>query len=145
VVLVNEHPPGGSVLPGMKIKFVYMRIFYIFATTNKQPTQMTTTLNLLTPKGKRVVTKAPTNSIAVANITEGDGSPCPSEYVEEELYHLRLMLGRMRLDTNVVSIQVTDHCSMNYILLKEDTLDNRIVAKNLANEFCRSAEFLYTI
>ena len=106
---------------------------------------MTTTLNLLTPKGKRVVTKAPTNSIAVANITEGDDSPCPSEYVEEELYHLRLMLGRMRLDTNVVSIQVTDHCSMNYILLKEDTLDNRIVAKNLANEFCRSAEFLYTI
>jgi hypothetical protein len=145
MVLVNERPPGGAASPGMKIKFVYMQIFYIFATTNKQPTQMTTTLNLLTAKGKRVVTNAPTNSIAVANITEGDDSPCPSEYVEEELYHLRLMLGRMCLDTNVVSVQVTDHCSMNYVLLKEDTLDNRMRAKNVANEFCKRTEFLYTI
>jgi hypothetical protein len=106
---------------------------------------MTTTLNLLTPKGKRVTTYAPTNSIAVANITEGKDSPCPSEEVEEELYHLRLRLGRRNIHTKVISVQVTEHCTMNYITLKEDTLDNRAIAKDMANEFCRRAEFLYTI
>ena len=105
---------------------------------------MTTTLTLTTPKGKRIMTDAPTNAIAIANITEGDDSPCPEDDVQEELYHFRLQLGRANLHTRVIAIQVTDHCTMNYVILNDDTIDNRMRATAMAHEFCRRADYLYT-
>ena len=105
---------------------------------------MITTLTLTTPKGTRIRTDAPTNAIAIANITEGEDSPCPSDDVEEELYHFRLRLGRANLHTNVIAVQVTKHCTMNYVVLKDDTIDNRMKASAMATDFCRRADYLYT-
>ncbi len=105
---------------------------------------MTTTLTLTTPRGKRIITEAPSNAIAIANMTEGDDSPCPSDDVQEELYHFRLRLGRANLHTRVISVPVTDFCSINYVLLIDDTIDNRMRAVGMAIEFCRKADYLYT-
>ena len=105
---------------------------------------MTTTLTLTTPRGKRIVTHAPSNAIAIANMTEGDDSPCPSDDVQEELYHFRLRLGRANLQTRVIIVPVTDFCSINYVVLKEDTIENRMRAVDMAIDFCRRADYLYT-
>ena len=117
----------------------------IYLCTHKQTTTlMTTTLTLTTPKGKRIVMKAPSNAIAIANMTEGDNSPCPCDDVQEELYHFRLQLGRVNLHTKVISVQATEFCTINYIVLKEDTIENRIRAVDMAIDFCRRADYLYT-
>ena len=105
---------------------------------------MIQTLTLTTPKGTRIKTDAPTNAIAIANTTEGADSPCPSDDVAEELLHFRLQLGRANLHTNVVAVQVTEHCTINYVILKNDTIDNRMKAMAMASEFCRRADYLYT-
>ena len=105
----------------------------------------TETITLTAPKGKRLIANAPTNTIAVANTTEGDNSPCPMDVVEDELYHLRLILGRMNIQTRVISQAVTEFCTMNFVVLKETSLDKHIRAKDVAFEFCKRADYLYTL
>lgn len=106
---------------------------------------MTTTLTLTSNKGRRVIAKAPSHSIAIGNITDGDNSPCPSDDVEEELYHLRLILGKRRLHTTIVSVPLTEHCTMNCIVLKDDNVEDRMRAKDVAFEFCKRADYLYVL
>jgi hypothetical protein len=98
-----------------------------------------------TPKGATLKLQIPTHAIAAANVTDGENSPCPQEFVDEELTMFRYRLAKQRLFTKVISIRATEHCVTKYVVLERDNFQDRSKAKHLANEFCGFSDFLYTM
>jgi hypothetical protein len=115
-----------------------------FAETNNT-TMKTYTHQVETPKGAMLKLEIPTNAIAAANVTDGEGSPCPKEFVDEELSMFRYRLAKLKLFTKVISIRATNYCVTKYVVLERDNFQDRSKAKHIANEFCGFSDFLYTL
>jgi hypothetical protein len=105
----------------------------------------TYTHKVKTPMGAMVKLEIPTNAIAAANVTDGENSPCPKEYVDEEISILRYTLAKQKIFTKVISIRATEYCVTKYLVLERDNFQDRAKAKHIANEFCDYADFLYNM
>ena len=107
---------------------------------------MTTyTHKVKTPMGAMIKLEIPTNAIAGVNVTDGDDSPCPKEYVDDELSMFRYALAKHKLFTKVISIRTTPYCVTKFVVLERDNFQDRSKAKHIANEFCAYADFLYNM
>ena len=107
---------------------------------------MTTyTHKVKTPLGAELRIDVPTNAVAGANVTDGEDSPYPSEYVDEELISFRHYLAKHKIMTKVISIRATPHCVVKYIVLDRDNIEDRSRAKYLTKEFSIYADYLYSI
>ena len=87
----------------------------------------------------------PTHAIAAANVTDGENSPCPKEYVDDEISTLRYSLAKQKIFTKVISIRATEYCVTKYLVLERDNIQDRSKAKHIANEFCNDTNFLYNM
>lgn len=97
-----------------------------------------------TPSGAKVQLQVPTHMLAAANITDGMDSPFPSESVDEEISYFRYALAKKKLYTKVISVRATPHCTIKYIVLDRDNLQDRVQAKHFAERFCITSDYLYT-